>query len=100
METDVTLPRPLHDLLHLAQIEKFPRHPADGSFNLDGADRNRDSPRCGPLDFAPYIREGKGGLARRKRNQMDSTQILAAIAAIVVQMTFLLHQHATLLASQ
>ncbi len=44
--------------------------------------------------------DGEGGAPRGKRNQVETAQGLGAVAAIVVEVAFLLHQNAALLAGE
>ena len=100
METDLAVASPFSHTLHFGEIEGLARFAADGSFDLQGADRHGDAPGCPAAGFAFQVVDCESRFAGGKRDEMEAAEGLATIATVVEEVALLLHQHAALVTRQ
>ncbi len=81
------------DRPHFRRVERLAGHPAHRRLDRDRADRHRDPhlrrARRRLLDFG----QGNRRAPRRQRHQRQPAEMLGAVAFVIPQMAFLLHQH-------
>src|SRR5437762_9444030 len=98
MHPDAALAGPARDSLYFGKVEHFTGFAAHRCFDLQSPYGNSHATRSAALGCGVRVLHREGGLSRREWNHVQPTQGLAAVAAIVVKMTFVLHQHTTLVA--
>ena len=100
METDLAVAGPLRNALHFGEVEGLSSFAADGSFDLDGADGDRDAAGSATIGFALEVLDREGGFGGRERHKIEAAEGLAAIAAIVEQVALMLNDHAAPVAGE
>ena len=93
MQPDPALASECGDALHLGEVEHLAGDPAHRRFDRDRPDRRRDATLLGACHLGRHLGQAEGRALGRERDQGQPAELRHAIARVVVDMAFPLHQH-------